>query len=319
MLPLFDASTLLKHIPEMDFSAHCPLSPETMQYARYYGLNFADSHPDVQHNLGFFQVLGGKIIVHTYLPVTAKGTVFLFHGYYDHSGLYKHLINHVLGLGFAVLIYDLPGHGLSTGPRAVIDDFNDYLETLTVCLQLAKGHLPSPWHAIAQSTGGAILMDYLLSLAENDLPNAFDQTLLLAPLFHPYEWRKNRLTYYLMRLFTQKVKRGFGASSHDAAFIDFVRYHDPLQSPHLSVSWVGALNQWIKKMENKPPSTFSPCVIQGTQDKTVDAETNIAFIQNKFHQPSVYYVQGARHHLVNESIVYREEVFRLISEKLIRK
>lgn len=315
----FDVPTLLKQIPAMDFSRPCPLGPEAKLYVAYYGLNLADERPGVQHNLGFIQVLGGKVMVQTFMPEQAQGTVFLFHGYYDHAGLYTHLIKHVLDLGFAVLIYDLPGHGLSTGPQAVIDDFNDYLEALTVCTQLARNHLPSPWHAIAQSTGGAILMDYLLSLPENDLPSVFDQHLLLAPLFQPYQWQRGRLAYYLLRWFTQHVSRGYGSNSHDAAFMDFVRHRDPLQSRHLSVNWVGALNRWIKKMQARKPSSYSPVVIQGTEDRTVDAKVNVAFIQNKFHQPRIYYLPGARHHLVNESLEYRQKMFRAIAETLLRQ
>ena len=46
-----------------------------------------------------------------------RGTVLICHGYFDYVGLYRHLIAHVLELGYAVLAYDLPGHGLSSGPR----------------------------------------------------------------------------------------------------------------------------------------------------------------------------------------------------------
>lgn len=313
----FDLSTLRKQIPAMDFSRPCPLGPEAQVYAAYYGLNLSDERPGVQHNLGYIQVLGGKVMVQTFVPAQANATVFIFHGYYDHAGLYVHLIKHVLDKGFAVLIYDLPGHGLSTGPKAAIDDFNDYLETLTVCIQLARHHLPSPWFAIAQSTGGAILMDYLLALPDNDLESVFDQHILLAPLFQPCQWQRGRLAYYLLRWFTQHVSRGYGSNSHDTAFIDFVRQRDPLQSRQLSVNWVGALNRWIKTMQARAPSSYSPTVIQGTEDTTVDAKINLAFIQNKFYRPDIYYLPGARHHLVNESLVYRQKMFDIIDAKLL--
>ena len=322
MLPNFDQDKLLEDIPAVDFSTCTPLAPPLQPYSRYYGLNFEDKYPHINHSLGYFQVLGGKVVTHIYKNKNATkdtGSVFLFHGYFDHSGLYTHLIERILSAGFCVVIYDLPGHGLSTGPRASIDDFDDYLETLNICLQLANQQLPHPWHGIAQSTGGAILMDFLLSLEESQLDNPFEKTILLAPLFHPVNWKKNRVIYYFSRHITRMVKRDFIPNSHDQGFSDFIRYRDPMQSPHVKVAWVGALNNWITKMEKHQPCKFSTCVIQGTDDGTVDAETNIAFIKEKFYQPSIHTIQGAKHHLVNESEAYREEVFQLIERQLLEK
>ena len=43
-----------------------------------------------------------------------KENVFLIsHGYYDHAGLYGHLIEHLLSRGWNVAIFDQIGHGLS--------------------------------------------------------------------------------------------------------------------------------------------------------------------------------------------------------------
>ncbi|WP_423811416.1 alpha/beta hydrolase, partial [Pseudomonas aeruginosa] len=41
------------------------------------------------------------------------GSLLLMHGYYDHMGLYRHVVDWALGMGFSVLACDLPGHGLS--------------------------------------------------------------------------------------------------------------------------------------------------------------------------------------------------------------
>ncbi|MED5413144.1 MAG: alpha/beta fold hydrolase, partial [Pseudomonadota bacterium] len=59
-----------------------------------------------------------------------KGTVFIIHGYFDHTGLYGHLIKHCLQKGLTVISFDLPGHGLSSGDPASIDSFNQYSDAL---------------------------------------------------------------------------------------------------------------------------------------------------------------------------------------------
>ena len=315
----FDSSTILQRLPPLNFGQSLPLSEEAQRYSRYFKLNFEDTFPDIKHNLGFLWVLGSKIVTHTYIKPNSLGTVFIYHGYYDHAGLYSHVIHHMLSLGFSVVIYDLPGHGLSTGPQATISDFDDYLEVLNVCLQLSDGYLSKPWHGVAQSTGGGILMDYLLTLSSNHLQNTFEKVILLAPLYQPLNWKKNKATYHFIRFFTKLVKRKFSANSHDKAFTQFVREKDPFQSPHVSVTWIGALNKWIKKMDQHLPSQLSPCIIQGTQDGTVDAYTNIAFIRQKFYRPKVHFVLHGRHHLANESETFRQEVFKLIEDELLPK
>ena len=313
----FDSNTILKQLPPLNFGRPSPLSEEAQRYSQYFQLNFEDSYPNIEHNFGFLWVLGSKIATHTYIAPNSLGSVFIYHGYYDHAGLYSHVIQHMLSLGFSVVIYDLPGHGLSTGAQATISDFDDYLEVLNVCLQLSDGHIPKPWHAIAQSTGGGILMDYLLSLSSNNLQSSFDKVILLAPLYQPLNWKRNKVVYHLTRLFTKLVKREFSTNSHDETFTEFVREKDPFQSPHVSVTWVGALNKWIKKMDQHAPSKLSPCIIQGTQDGTVDAYTNIAFIRKKFYYPKVNFILNGRHHLANESESFRQEVFKLIEEELL--
>ena len=60
-------------------------------------------------------------------------------------------------------MYDHPGHGLSSGARASIDDFSEYVSVLEDFLRIARVHLPGPYHLVAHSMGGAVTLDYLLT------------------------------------------------------------------------------------------------------------------------------------------------------------
>ncbi|HBC18526.1 MAG TPA: alpha/beta hydrolase, partial [Alcanivorax sp.] len=110
----------------LNWEAFDPLSESTRRYVAYYGLNFAERLPDLEHGFGYFEAAGHQLSVHAWRPREPRGTVLVCRGYFDHVGLYRHIIGHVLELGYAVLAYDLPGHGLSSGPQAVIDDFRTY-------------------------------------------------------------------------------------------------------------------------------------------------------------------------------------------------
>ncbi len=66
------------------------------------------------------------------------GTVFLLHGYLEHSGIYQPIIREILDQGFSVLTYDLPGHGLSDGSPASIQNFDHYQHVLLAVYQYVK-------------------------------------------------------------------------------------------------------------------------------------------------------------------------------------
>ncbi|MEE8056809.1 MAG: alpha/beta hydrolase, partial [Pseudomonadales bacterium] len=241
-----------------------------------------------------------------------KGTIFIQHGYYDHVGLFKHIIAYCLAKNYAVIAYDLPGHGVSSGPPASIDSFQVYQNVFNQCLQLAMSHCPKPWSVIAQSTGAAIVMDYCLATEENDRQVVFENVILLAPLVRPVTWARSVFFYHCVRHFVKKIKRGYAVNSHDLAFLHFVKEKDLLQHSFMPLQWVGALKDWLQDFEQKASCSVSPIVIQGNEDGTVDWQYNMAIIRKKFHQPAIHIVQGARHQLANESSAIRAEIFSII-------
>jgi alpha-beta hydrolase superfamily lysophospholipase len=217
-------------------------------------------------------------------------------------------------MGFVVLAIDLPGHGLSTGTPASINDFAEYQTALCAALGMAAElQLPQPWHLCGQSTGGGILLDYLLTGAP--LPQ-LGEIILLAPLVRPRAWWRSKLSYHLVKPFVTSIPRHFYANSHDAAFIDFVQFRDPLQAKILPVAWVGAMANWIPRIENAGRSALSPLIIQGDADLTVDWQHNLAVLRDKFNQPQICMVEDGRHHLVNESPALRARYLAFLSERL---
>ncbi len=253
--------------------------------------------------------------MHAWRPKQPRGTVLVCHGYFDHVGLYRHVIGHVLELGYAVLAYDLPGHGLSSGPEAVIEDFRVYRDVLEQCLELAANHFPHPWHVIAQSTGGAIIMDYLVSRGDGD-DNPFDKVILLAPLVRPFKWSTGRWLHSLISPFSDSIKRVFSINSSDPDFLDFLENKDPLQARRVSAVWVGALKKWLPGFEKASHIKFSPIVIQGDLDETVDWRHNLNVIRQKFHEPEIHMLPGARHQLANESEEFRKRIFTILDQYL---
>ena len=288
-------------------------SAETLEYQAYYGL--ALSHrSDVQRRLGRFRVHDYDIVAQAWWPEQPHASLLVLHGYYDHMGLYRHVVDWGLEMGFAVLACDLPGHGLSSGPRASINEFDEYQAVLSGLFEQARRlDLPRPWHLLGQSTGGAIALDHLL---HQEPLGDLGRTILLAPLVRPRAWLRSRISYELVRRFVQQIPRTFSENSSDPGFLEFVQTQDPLQPDILPTAWVGALSRWIPRIERAADSAQAPLIVQGEADMTVDWQYNLPVLQRKFADAEVLRLPEARHHLVNEREELRRAYFDFLRERL---
>jgi alpha-beta hydrolase superfamily lysophospholipase len=296
-------------------AARQPLSVQARAYQRFYGLDFPLRQ--LRSGLGRFEIDGYELVSQYWWPERAKATLFVFHGFYDHTGLYRHVIEWALDQDFAVIACDLPGHGLSSGERASIRDFAEYQDTLQGLFREAQSlDLPQPWHLCGQSTGGAIVVDHVLNAGVNS--PAQGQVILLSPLVRPRAWGWSQLSYYLLRPFVKAIARRFSENSNDPAFLPFLQA-DPLQPLRLPTAWVGALSRWIKRIEAAPTSTRRPLIVQGQADMTVDWQHNLAVLRGKFDRPQVLMLPEGRHHLANETLVMRQEYFGFLTRRMSRQ
>jgi alpha-beta hydrolase superfamily lysophospholipase len=308
---------------ESSFELGAAVSHNYTAYKQHYGLNFSKLDMDLKSarsTIGTFSSGPYELVCQHFLPSLQppRKTAFLLHGYFDHAGLYRHLIEHLLKRDIAVIIFDLPGHGLSSGPTASISSFHEYSSVFVECLTLAKQQqVASPWIAIGQSTGSAIIMDALLEKRlEAEVAKGFSlqDFILLGPLLRPRQWLRSMILFSLSRLFVASTPRKFSKNSHDAEFLEFLKSKDELQSRILPRDWVLAMMDYINRFEASPRHEQSLQIIQGRGDGTVEWEKNIPKILEKFPGSKVHWVDEAGHHLVNESVPYREQVFALIDQ-----
>ncbi|CAA0079991.1 Phospholipase YtpA [BD1-7 clade bacterium] len=278
-----------------------PLSSAQAEYCQYYGLDFLHKGLCKHHHFGRLDLASFHIAVQYFRCEKPKGTVVINHGYLDHSGLYRHPITALLTANFNVLIYDLPGHGLSSGARVSIDSFADYQRVLTALLAELDLAMPRPLHLLGQSTGGAITMDYLL----NNPRHGFNSAVLLAPLVQPTGWPFIRAQLALVSPWLRQVPRRFKDNSNDAKFRYFLAQKDPLQSQWISLKWLKALRAWIPNFVRSDRSSLPVLVIQGDADTTVRWRVNLPIIESLFRRSRPVILHGAMHQLANEAVRYR--------------
>lgn len=290
-------------------------NPDYLHYLGFYGLDFRQDMPGLVTELSVFEVDGERLVAQVFKRPQSNGAAIIVHGYYDHIGLYRHLIRYCLDNNLDVYAFDLPGHGLSTGARASIDSFDKYQHALDKFIALYCPSLLTPssknFCLLGQSMGGGIVMQHLLSKGYTQANCPYKKVVLFAPLVRPRGWKINKWVFVLLRGFIREQKRRFSRNSHDVDFLKFVR-SDPLQAQTLPTQWVSAMVSWMQRLENLADSDLELLLVQGTSDATVDWKYNLQVIKKKF-RAKIVHIDGARHHLVNESAALRKKILNFMS------
>ncbi|WP_423894092.1 alpha/beta hydrolase [Candidatus Pelagadaptatus aseana] len=305
-----DLNAIKRAMPVLDFGhAHGRFvdDPLVQSYLNHYRINFSRELDGVSHNFGYFQAPEFKLACHIWRPgVTVKGTIIFKHGYTDNVGLMQHALRAFLCDGWAVVAFDLPGHGLSSGKIGCIGSFDQYRACLDRCLKLARGNLPKPWNGAGQSTGGAIWFNYL---RQHDSDSEVNTVVMFAPLVRILNWHRLKFLFPILRHVTSLRPRVFSKNSNDPEFLAFVKNHDLMQPPGTPMRWVAAMRDNIDAFMSAPKSDRPLKIISGDCDRTVDADWNLNVIKEKFPQADITVIPGVRHQVVNESESLRHKIF----------
>lgn len=288
-------------IQPLDLSVERDYPAPTRTYFDFYRINYKN----LKHFFGSYDAGNYKIASHILLPENPKGTIIILHGYFDHTGEIKPLIDLCLSLNYGVATLDLPGHGLSDGDRGAIDHFSEYGDVLDTFLANYQNSLTPPFHLIGHSTGCAAAYEYLSNTDKTPL----NKIILLAPLVRSNYWGPSKIALFIVRPFLKKIPRKFTKNSGNRDYLKFVR-NDPLEGRYISTRWFNALNNWNKKIVNYSPVSTPALIIQGDLDTTVDWQYNLGFLKEKFTTVTVSIIKGGRHQLPNESDEIAEKVFK---------
>jgi alpha-beta hydrolase superfamily lysophospholipase len=113
----------------------------------------------------------------------ARAVIALVHGHGEHSGRYEHVADFYTKNGFAVISFDLFGHGKSGGQRGHLPEENAYLLSIDNLLDYAKSIYPGlPAILRGHSLGGEIVLWY--GIERKPKINGIIAT---APLFSSFE------------------------------------------------------------------------------------------------------------------------------------
>jgi alpha-beta hydrolase superfamily lysophospholipase len=97
-----------------------------------------------------------------------RGVVALMHGFGEHSSRYDHVAAALCRAGYGVVAIDARGHGRSTGRRAHVGEYDNYVQDY----DLLKMHTAARWPGLdlfcfGHSNGGLIALRYALTQPDN--------------------------------------------------------------------------------------------------------------------------------------------------------
>ncbi len=107
----------------------------------------------------------GAVTIATYHhPRTQpKARVVIVHGFGEHASRYAEVASALVAAGYDALAYDHRGHGNSTGARAYIDSFGQYIDDFESVLAESARLAPDvPQFVIAHSMGGLVALSALV-------------------------------------------------------------------------------------------------------------------------------------------------------------
>jgi len=155
----------------------------------------------VQHQeLGWQAADGLPLFAQEWRPEAGpQAVVCLVHGLGEHSGRYAHLAAALAPAGYALLAFDLRGHGQSGGPRGHAPTYEALLDDIANLLDQAAQRFPArPRFLYGHSLGGNLALIYALR-RRSQLAGVISTGPLLLPAFEPPAWKValGRLLYDL--------------------------------------------------------------------------------------------------------------------------
>lgn len=306
------ADELRRSLPSLDqawptaaHAAGTAVPPSAHAYYRHYLLGDTAQ----QRYLGALGLsFGGRnehVAVQTFVPpvstTSTLRTVLLLHGYLDHLGLNRCVVEELLGAGFVVCAVDLPGHGLSGGGRGTIGDFAEYAAVLQRLIgEIRADRVPgvistTSLCGLGHSTGATALLEYL-----EQGGNELEALVFLAPLIRLFAFPLARLGVRLTSGVVDTLPRRISGSSSNEEYMQFAREFDPLGIYEASLEWAEAYLLWEERRREIRVNTLPLLLVQAGRDSVVDVEYNTAFLQRFFPELEYLHYPEARHSIFTE-------------------
>lgn len=235
--------------------------------------------------------------------------VLFVHGYLDHTATNRYAIEALLESGATVITLDLPGHGLSTGRRAYIDDFTRYGQVVELALaaieetDLLGTQRLEGLTGIGHSTGASALLEHT---ARND--SRFSRLVFAAPLIRVYAFQLLQAGADIVGQFVDQLPDRISGSTTNETYIEFAEEYDYLRISHTDLDWFQSYLVWEESLSEMTERTIPLLLVLAGDDTVIDSDYNEEFLRNLFSDIRVITIPDVRHSVFTEPVTIQSTV-----------
>ncbi len=243
-----------------------------------------------------------------------KAVVTLVHGLGEHTGRYAHVGEALAGAGYALVGFDLRGHGRSTGPRGDVPDYERLLDDLADFLTQMRARYPKrPIFLYGHSLGGNLVLNFVLRRQPK-----VEGVIATAPVLE-VGFKVPAMRVALARALTVILPGHTEASgletaalSRDTRVVD-AYVHDPLVHDRISVRLFGGMYESGLRLEEHAANFPVPLLLmQGSADRLVSFEATRTFAERAGKKVTWRAWEGWYHEIHNEP--QKAKVFQVMIE-----
>lgn len=258
-----------------------------------------------------------KIYYQIFIPENPKGAIQISHGFCEHGGRYKLLIDELISNNFIVFINDHQGHGKSEGRRNHTKSFDHIMEDVYTLTTIIKDTYPElPIFLIGHSMGSFVAQRYAIKYQKNIQGMVLSGTGIRVGEIPKFIQKMAKIIAKIAPAFKADTGLDPEGISSDPVSVEEYK-NDPLINYKDSTAITGVcfMNHY-KEVKDKLKTISIPILIQkGELDEMVlDSEQLLESIQSDDKKLIIY--KAAKHEVYTETEEIRKKVFSDLIEWL---
>jgi acylglycerol lipase len=248
-----------------------------------------------------------------------EAVICLVHGLGEHSGRYAHVAAFLSQAGYALLAFDLRGHGKSQGQRGHAPSFGVLLDDISHLLEEAAKRYPSrPCFLYGHSLGGNLAIEYALR-RRPQLAGVIATGPSFRTAFEPPAWKVTlgKIMYRLWPTLSLSNELDRQGLSRDP---NVVRTYnsDPLVHDRLTARLgIDLLQSGLWALERAAEFPLPLLLMHGAADRLTSAPASREFAAQAGERCTLRIWEGFFHEIHNEP--EQEQVFAFLSDWLKSK
>ena len=232
-----------------------------------------------------------------------KGVVSLVHGLGEHSGRYEHVAAFLNQAGYALLGFDLRGHGKSEGQRGYAPGFGVLLEDISLLVAEARRRYGgSRRYLYGHSLGGNLVLEYLLRGRAEGLSGVIVTGPCLRTASEPPAWKValGRIMYRLWPRMSMRNEIEPEVVSRDRDVVEAYK-DDPLVHDRLTVRvGIDLLESGLWILEQAGEASVPVLLMHGGADRLTSVKASREFVGRAGEWCTLKIWEGLYHEIHNE-------------------